>query len=82
MKRLNTFLWTLTNSLFVIGGAVGAFTSKIVQDRFGRKNGILFHNLFTVCGGILVIIGYYVNSPVCVMISRFFYGLQGGELNI
>lgn len=75
-----TFLWSLTNSLFVIGGTIGAFTSKNVQDRFGRKNGILFHNLFTILGGLLVIIGYYVNSPVCVMISRFLYGVQGGKL--
>ena len=36
-------LWTTTKALFVVGGMLGAFTSKYVMDRFGRKNGILFH---------------------------------------
>lgn len=57
---------------------MGAFTSKYVQDSFGRKKGILFHHLFTLTGSILVLIAPYINSPECVIISRFIYGVQGG----
>lgn len=32
-----TKLWTITTSLFVVGGMIGAFTSKYVVDYFGRK---------------------------------------------
>ena len=74
----NTLLWTVTNVLFVIGGMIGAFGSKYVQDKLGRKNGILFHHLFSIIGSILVIISPYVNSPECIIISRFFFGIQGG----
>jgi SP family facilitated glucose transporter-like MFS transporter 1 len=71
-------LWTITTALFVVGGMVGAFTSKYVLDFFGRKRGILFHYVFTLIGSILVFIAPLINSPECVMISRFFFGIQGG----
>lgn len=73
-----TFLWTLTTALFVVGGMIGAFTSKNVADVFGRKKGIIFHHVFTLIGAILVLVAPYINSPECVIISRFVYGIQGG----
>jgi MFS family permease len=78
VTEMNTHLWTLTNTLFVVGGMIGAFTSKYVADFFGRKKGILFHYIFVVAGSILVIIAPYVKSPECVIVSRFLFGIQGG----
>ena len=79
MEHANTLLWTITTTLFVVGGTIGAFTSKNVAEQYGRKNGILFHYSFTVIGALLVFIAPYIESPECVMASRFFYGLQGGK---
>jgi MFS family permease len=62
----------------VVGGMIGAFTSKYVAEYFGRKKGILFHYIFVVAGSILVIIAPYVKSPECVIVSRFLFGVQGG----
>ena len=76
--RVTDYIWTAVNCLFVIGGMVGAFTSKYVLDLLGRKKGILFHNLFTVIASILVIVAFYAKSSVCLIISRFFFGIQGG----
>ena len=73
-----TLLWTITTALFVVGGMVGAFTSKYVCDFFGRKKGIIFHHIFTVSGAVLVLIAPYLNSPECMIVSRFIYGIQGG----
>ncbi|CAF0953345.1 unnamed protein product [Brachionus calyciflorus] len=39
VESFNTLLWTVTTALFVVGGMVGAFTSKYVCDYFGRKKG-------------------------------------------
>jgi sugar porter (SP) family MFS transporter len=44
----------------------------------GRKKGIIFHHVFVLIGGILVLIAPYVNSPECVIVSRFLFGVQGG----
>ena len=57
---------------------IGAFTSKYVLDLLGRKKGLLFNGLFSIAGGILVIIAPYVKSPICVIVSRFLFGVQGG----
>ena len=80
VNRVTKILWTFTNCLFVVGGMIGAFTSKYVLDYIGRKKGILFHSLFTVAGGILVLIAPFIKSPMCVIISRFLFGIQGGSL--
>jgi len=32
-----TFLWSLTTTLYVIGGAFGAYGAGFVADRFGRQ---------------------------------------------
>lgn len=72
------FLFTLTNTLFVVGGMLGALTSKKALDKFGRKNGILFHHGFTMIGCGLVFASPYLARPEFVMVARFLYGLQGG----
>jgi MFS transporter, SP family, solute carrier family 2 (facilitated glucose transporter), member 1 len=78
IDEFNTFLWTITTALFVVGGMIGAFTSKYVADYLGRKKGIIFHYIFVLVGGVLVLIAPYINSPECVVVSRFLFGVQGG----
>ena len=72
------FFFKVTNVLFVVGGMFGALTSKYVLDFFGRKNGVLFHYLFTLAGSVLVFIAPMFNLPELLMTSRFLYGIQGG----
>ena len=78
LNDYNTFLWAVTNTLFVVGGMFGAFGSKFVLEFLGRKKGIVFHYSFTIIGSLLSFAATYVNSPGCIIASRLFYGLQGG----
>jgi MFS family permease len=80
-KKIDYFVdivWTLINCLFVVGGMIGSLSSKYILDFFGRKKSILFKHSFTIVASILVIISPYVRSPVCIVVSRFLFGLQGG----
>lgn len=75
--------WGFTNSLFVIGGLIGALTSKYVMDYLGRKNGIVFHYIFSIIGSMLLFtpqfLHYYSKAgPILVKLGRFFQGIQGG----
>jgi len=79
-QSMETLIWTFTTSLFVVGGMIGAFSSKYVLEYFGRKKGIIFHYVFTISGSILVLIAPAINFPSCVLISRFFFGVQGGMM--
>ena len=78
VNRMVNIIWTTIYYLFVVGGLVGAFTSKYVLDWFGRKNSILFHNLFSVIAAILAFLAPSLKYPTFVMINRFLVGLQGG----
>lgn len=84
IENHNTMLWSITNSLFVLGGMFGAFGSKYVLEIFGRKKGILFHYIFSIIGGILVLIAPQFTSAFLsigsIMTSRFMYGVQGGMM--
>lgn len=77
-NRKIEFLWTITTCLFVFGGMIGAFCGNWILSIFGRKYGIIFHNMFTIVGALLAFLSTSLSSPVCVMVSRVFFGLQGG----
>ncbi len=77
VNRVVDIVWTVINCLFVVGGIVGAFTSKYVLDGLGRKNGILFHNVFAVIAALLAILAPVLNFPTFVMLNRFLVGVQG-----
>lgn len=80
----NTFLWTVTNSLFVVGGMFGAFSSKYVLEFFGRKKGLLFHYIFSTLGAMAALIApQFASSYVAIgliMASRLLFGVQGGMM--
>lgn len=80
---VSDIMWSFFNVLFIVGGMIGSFTSKSVIDKFGNKNGIIFHYLFTVIGTSMTVIPSYTNSPklaaLFIKIGRLFYGIQGGK---
>ena len=78
VDKVTDILWTLVHGLFVLGGMIGSFASKLVLDMLGRKKGILFNALFSLVGAVLVFVAPYAHSPVCLMVSRLLFGIQGG----
>lgn len=48
------------------------------MDRLGRKSAIVLHHLFSIVASAIVLAAPYLHSPVCVMISRLLFGIQGG----
>lgn len=71
-------MWTLTNCLFVIGGMIGSFGSKMIMDKIGRKRAIVAHHMFGIGSGALILATPFFRSPICLMISRLMFGIQGG----
>jgi MFS transporter, SP family, solute carrier family 2 (facilitated glucose transporter), member 1 len=73
-----TSLWSVFNALFPAGGCIGGLASGFVADYFGRKNGLLFVNIFTFISGILAVISKPIKSYESLIIGRFFAGIQNG----
>jgi MFS family permease len=78
VNRAVTFIWAVLNSLFTVGGMIGALGSKYLMDMLGRKRAFLAHNLATLAGALLVLLAPYVHSPICLLFSRLLFGLQCG----
>ncbi len=70
--------WIILNTLFILGGSVGAVSSKFGVDRLSRRHFLLMHNSFSITGGVLTLLARYQKSPVCLLLSRLFFGLQSG----
>ena len=66
----------------MLGGLVGALTSKSVLDHFGRKHGLLFHLLFALLGAAAVFgasrLAPSKLAPLLLKLGRFLQGVQGG----
>ena len=80
-KVLNFLLnssWAVLNSLFTVGGMIGALGSKYLMDLLGRRYAMIAHNAVSIVAAILVLIAPYAHSPVCLILSRFLFGVQSG----
>jgi hypothetical protein len=75
-------VWLFTVVLFLTGVCIGAFISKYIADEIGRRNGILFHYLFSIIGSFLIFIVPIINieyfSSILIKLSQFVHGFQGG----
>jgi MFS family permease len=81
VDKLVDVIWTVLNFLYIFGGIIGALLSKYILHLFGRRNGLIYNNLFTVAGFIFTIISTYVKSPECILVGRFLFGIQAGINN-
>lgn len=78
MNRLSEIYWALINGVYVIGGMMGALTSKFIIGRLGRKKSIIYHNCFGILGAILTLVASYTRVPEILVFARFLSGYQGG----
>ena len=65
-------------NLFVVGGLIGSLSGGYVADKFGRKLGILYTQVFSILGAILMGISKSTGSFEVLMIGRFFVGISCG----
>lgn len=76
-----TFLWSLTNAIFIPGGMAGAFLGGWLADKVGRKKGILLSNIPALLGAFISVACVAAKAPEMLMIGRVFFGLNSGFAN-
>jgi SP family facilitated glucose transporter-like MFS transporter 1 len=77
-EHMLTFLWSLTTTIFIPGGMIGAFSAGFLADRIGRKRAILFSHLFAFIGAVMSCLCVIAGSPELLMAGRFFTGINCG----
>ncbi|XP_074599452.1 glucose transporter type 1-like [Brevipalpus obovatus] len=77
-KNLVSFLFALVVSLFAIGGMIGGLSGGYLADKFGRRSGLLLNNVSALIGVTLMVVSKSSESIACLIIGRFFIGLNCG----
>ncbi|XP_076308176.1 glucose transporter 1 isoform X3 [Tachypleus tridentatus] len=74
----NELIWSITVSIFAIGGMVGGISGGTIANRFGRKGGLLLNNIFAILGGALMGLSKVSHSIEMLIIGRLIIGFNCG----
>ncbi|XP_075050763.1 solute carrier family 2, facilitated glucose transporter member 9 isoform X1 [Mixophyes fleayi] len=73
-----SILWSVTVSIFAIGGLVGALIVIPMVNTLGRKRTLLLNNLFAIAASLLMSLAHLAGVPEMVIVGRFIMGVDGG----
>lgn len=73
-----TLLWSITVSIFSIGGLVGALSVSLIIKVLGRRGTLLLNNLFAVGAAVLLSLGQTSRSFEMLIIGRLVVGVDSG----
>ncbi|VDN53925.1 unnamed protein product [Dracunculus medinensis] len=76
-SQLNIF-WSFVVSSMAIGGIFGSLMTRIMADRFGRKNGLLINGIANIIGAFLELIAKVTRSPELLIVGRIILGFNTG----
>ena len=77
-KNAMSTYFSLAVSIFMVGGIVGALLAGMVANKCGRRNGLLYIQVFSIFGAILQGCCKYLSSYEALLIGRVLTGISGG----
>uniref|UniRef100_H9GI48 Major facilitator superfamily (MFS) profile domain-containing protein n=1 Tax=Anolis carolinensis TaxID=28377 RepID=H9GI48_ANOCA len=77
-QRSLMLMYSLTVSIFALGGLVGSFPVGILVTIFGRNGTLVRSNLLVLLAGTLMGFSRYMESPEMVIFGRFIIGIHSG----
>ncbi|KAM4854995.1 solute carrier family 2, facilitated glucose transporter member 9 [Thomomys bottae] len=73
-----TLLWSVTVSIFAIGGLVGTVMVKMIGKALGRKSTLLINNVFGISAALLMACSLPAEAFEMLILGRFIMGVDGG----
>ncbi|PAA59637.1 hypothetical protein BOX15_Mlig008937g1 [Macrostomum lignano] len=70
--------YSLIMTVWIVFGAIGAFSTGAISNFFGRRNGLLFNNAFMIAGAIISAPTVATKIPYLLYIGRAFIGFNCG----
>lgn len=77
-EELRDIIWSLTVSIFAVGGMLGGLVAPIMANWCGRKTGLVLNNTIAILGVTLMSSAQLSQSIECLIVGRFFIGLNCG----
>ncbi|XP_067111861.1 solute carrier family 2, facilitated glucose transporter member 9 [Osmerus mordax] len=71
-------LWSITVSIFAIGGLIGTLAVSLLIKVIGRKGTLLLNNVFAVIAALLLALGEMAGSFEMLIIGRLLMGVDSG----
>ncbi|XP_055365005.1 solute carrier family 2, facilitated glucose transporter member 9 isoform X4 [Betta splendens] len=73
-----TLLWSITVSIFAIGGLLGALSVSLIIKLLGRKGTLLLNNVFALAAALLLTLGERAKSFEMLIVGRLIIGVDSG----
>ncbi|KAM9237986.1 solute carrier family 2, facilitated glucose transporter member 9 [Dugong dugon] len=73
-----TLLWSVTVSIFALGGVVGTLMVKLIGKFLGRKYTLLVNNGFAISAALLMAFSLQAGAFEMLIVGRFTMGVDGG----
>uniref|UniRef100_A0A672FLU8 Solute carrier family 2, facilitated glucose transporter member 5 n=1 Tax=Salarias fasciatus TaxID=181472 RepID=A0A672FLU8_SALFA len=77
-SNLLTLLWSLSVSMYPLGGFFGSLIVAPLVNRLGRKGTLLFNNIFSIVPAVMMGISEVVKSYEIIIVGRFIVGICAG----
>uniref|UniRef100_A0A3Q0S6J5 Solute carrier family 2, facilitated glucose transporter member 5 n=1 Tax=Amphilophus citrinellus TaxID=61819 RepID=A0A3Q0S6J5_AMPCI len=73
-----TLLWSLSVSMFPLGGFFGSLMVAPLVNRLGRKGTLLFNNIFSIVPAIMMGVSEIAKSYEIIIVARLIVGICAG----
>ncbi|XP_053245407.1 solute carrier family 2, facilitated glucose transporter member 9-like [Podarcis raffonei] len=73
-----TLMYSLTVSVFALGGLVGSLPVGVLVTQYGRNGTLVRSNVLVFLAGMLMGFSRYLESPEMVIFGRFITGVHSG----
>uniref|UniRef100_A0A671PLJ4 Solute carrier family 2, facilitated glucose transporter member 5 n=1 Tax=Sinocyclocheilus anshuiensis TaxID=1608454 RepID=A0A671PLJ4_9TELE len=73
--NLLTLLWSVTVSMYPLGGFFGSLMVAPLVNKFGRKGTLLFNNIFSIVPAIMMGVSEVAGSFEIIIAARFLVGI-------
>ncbi|XP_066528378.1 solute carrier family 2, facilitated glucose transporter member 5-like [Hoplias malabaricus] len=73
-----TLLWSLTVSMYPLGGFFGSLMVAPLVNNLGRKGTLLFNNIFSIVPAVMMGISEVVGSFEIIIVARIIVGICAG----
>ncbi|XP_053173175.1 solute carrier family 2, facilitated glucose transporter member 1a isoform X2 [Scomber japonicus] len=73
-----TLLWSLTVSMYPLGGFFGSLMVAPLVNKLGRKGTLLFNNIFSIVPAVMMGVSEIAHSYEIIIVARFIVGICAG----
>lgn len=77
-EKLLTLLWSLSVSMYPLGGFFGSLMVAPLVNKLGRKGTLLFNNIFSILPAVMMGCSEIARSYEIVIVARFIVGICAG----